>query len=371
MTPVVAVLDELAKQTKLTDVQFVCDKAFATQAEGIMSHASMPVETHIISAGKLRRYKHFKPWHYLIHPSVVMRNILDSGKIIIGTLQSIRLIRRYKPDVIFLKGGYVCLPVGIAARLCRVPVVIHDSDARPGLTNRILAPRADKIATGYPVENYPYDRQKTVYTGVPINENFTTISLAKQKILKERLHLSPTAPLVMAIGGGLGARSINNAMVEAIPKLAGIGAHAVIVAGKLNYSQVKDASEPYHNVTVLEFVSEGLVRLLSAADIVVTRASATSLQELAGLAKPIICVPSKALGDQHKNAAVYQQAGAAEIMTDDEIARPGRLGNKIVDLLHDESRRESLARSIHEFARPHAARDVATLLREMAEETTH
>lgn len=368
MTPVVAVLDELAKQTELSEVRFVCDKAFAVQAKGIMSHASMPVTTHIISAGKLRRYKHFKLWHYIIHPSVMTRNILDSGKIIIGILQSIRLIRKYKPDVIFLKGGYVCLPVGTAARLCRVPVVIHDSDARPGLTNRILAPRADKIATGYPVENYPYSHHKTTYTGVPINENFTTISVAKQQTLKKRLSLSPSAPLVVAVGGGLGAQSINTAMVEALPKLAGIGAHAVVIAGKHNYTQIKDASEPYHNVTVLEFVSEGLVRLLGAADIVVTRASATSLQELAGLAKPIIAVPAKALGDQHKNAAVYQEASAAIIMTDDEIARPGRLGNEIVDLLHDSSRRETLSRNIHKFARPHAARDVAKLLREMAED---
>ena len=362
MTPVVAVLDELAKQTALSEVRFVCDKAFALQAKGIMSHASMPVSAHVISAGKLRRYRHFKIWDYILHPSVAARNIVDSGKILIGILQSVQVIRAYRPDVIFLKGGYVCLPVGIAARLCRVPVMIHDSDARPGLTNRILAPRADMIATGYPLENYPYDARKTHYTGVPINDKFTTISSDVQRKLKKRLGLSGKTPLVVAIGGGLGSRSINDAMIEALPKLAGVGAHAIIVAGKKNYMYAKEACEPYHNVTVFEFITEGLTSLLGAADIVVTRASATSLQELAGLEKPVIAVPAKQLGDQHKNAAVYKDADAAIVLTDDDIAKPNLLGNEIVDLLHDETRRKSLAKHLHEFAKPNAARDVAVLL---------
>lgn len=338
------------------------------QAKGIMSHASIPVSTHIISAGKLRRYKHFRAWDYLIHPSVMVQNILDSGKIIAGIFQSVRLMRRLKPDAIFLKGGYVCLPVGFAARICRIPMMIHDSDARPGLTNRLLAPRADKIATGYPIENYPYDVKRTTYTGVPINAKFTTVSADAQQKLKKRLNVSPQAPLVVAVGGGLGAQSINRAMVEALPELAGVGAHAYIVAGKRNYAEVKESAQPYHNVTVLEFVSEGLVDLLKAADIVVTRASATVLQELAGLAKPIIAVPAKALGDQHKNAAVYEAAGAASILSDDDLAKTGCLANKIVDLLHDKSRRESLATQIHKFARPQAARDVAALLGKLARE---
>lgn len=368
MTPVVAVLNELVKQIALDDTWFITDKAFASQAKGIMSHAAMPVMTHIISAGKLRRYKHFRPWDYLIHPSVMAHNIIDSSKIFVGIFQSVRLIRRLKPDVIFLKGGYVCLPVGFAARLCRVPIVIHDSDVRPGLTNRLLAPRADKIATGYPVENYPYDKQRTQYTGVPISDKFTTVPEAAQHKLKKRFDVSPNMPLVVAVGGGLGARSINTAMVEALPKLAGVGAHAYIIAGKRNYIEVNEAAEPYHNVTVLEFVAEGLVDLFKAADVVVTRASATILQELAGLAKPIIAVPARALGDQHKNAEVYKAAGAAIILSDDEIMAPERLGNELVDLLHDAPKREALSTRLHEFSRPHAARDVATILRNLVEE---
>ena len=366
MTPVVAVLDELAKQTALSEVRFVCDKAFALQAKGLMSHASMPVSTHVISAGKLRRYKHFRIRDYIIHPSIVARNVIDSGKILIGILQSIRVIRDYRPDVVFLKGGYVCLPVGIAARLCRVPVMIHDSDARPGLTNRILAPRADMIATGYPLENYPYDSTKTHYTGVPINDKFTTISSEMQNKLKKRLGLSATTPLIVAIGGGLGSRSINDAMIESLPKLAGVGAYAVIVAGKKNYTYAKEVCEPYSNVTVFEFVSEGLRDLLGAADIVVTRASATSLQELAGLKKSVIAIPARQLGDQHKNAVVYEAAEAAVVLSDDDIAKPNLLGNEIVNLLHDKARRKLLAEHLHEFAKPNAARDVVTLLLDLA-----
>jgi len=222
------------------------------------------------------------------------------------------------------------------------------------------------IATGYPLENYPYDAGKAHYTGVPINDKFTTISFEAQGKLKKRLGISATTPLVVAIGGGLGSRSINDAMIEALPKLAGVGAHAIIVAGKNNYTYAKEACEPYHNVTVFEFITEGLTSLLGAADIVVTRASATSLQELAGLKKPVIAVPAKQLGDQHKNAVVYEVANAAVVLSDDDIAKPNRLGNEIVDLLHDESRRKSLASHLHEFAKPNAAHDVAALLLDLA-----
>lgn len=327
-----------------------------------MSHAPVSVNTKVIQAGKFRRYKHFKVWDYLRHPSIMGRNILDAGKTVVGIFQSISIIKRHSPDVVFAKGGYVCLPVGFAARLLRVPVVIHDSDARPGLTNRLLARYASGIATGYPVKNYSYPTSITEYTGVPIDSKIKPVGKDTQARYKKIIGVSKDTPLVVAIGGGLGAKSINDAIIESLPKLESVGAFVYLVAGKNNIDEATEASENYRNVIVKGFISEGLVGLLSAADVVVSRASATSLQELAGLAKPSVIIPARALGDQHRNAAVYKESGAAIVLADDEIGVPGRLGKELASLLSDSDRMASLAKKLNSFARPDAAKLVAKMI---------
>ena len=139
VTPVVAVINEIAALQPDVQVTFVCDKAFASQSRGLMQHAAVPVQVRTIAAGKFRRYQHLSVVRQLLMPSIVLANILDIFKILAGICQSLWLVLHVRPDVIFAKGGFVCLPVGIAARCLRVPVVIHDSDARPGLTNRVMA----------------------------------------------------------------------------------------------------------------------------------------------------------------------------------------------------------------------------------------
>lgn len=324
-----------------------------------MSGAKVPVRITAITAGKFRRYKHFRFIDYLTTPSVTLQNMVDLMKITVGFLQSLWIMLRFRPDVVFAKGGFVCLPVGWAARMLRIPVVIHDSDARPGLTNRLLAPFAHAIATGYPLENYPYDTDKTIYTGVPIRVECQPVDEARQKAAKKAYGLAAQRQLVVGFGGGLGAKSINAAIVESAKALE--STQFIVVAGVKHYESTLDAAADLGNVQVLEFLANGMIELLSAADVVVTRASATALQELAGLKKPIIAVPARQLGDQHKNAEVYQTKGAAIILNDSELEQ-GDLTPQLQRILGDESVRNSLATHLHTFARPHAARDVATLI---------
>lgn len=326
-----------------------------------MASAVVPVKITTISAGKFRRYKHFRTVDYITTPSVMLQNIIDIAKIVAGTVQSLWIVLRYRPDVVFAKGGFVCLPVGWAARLLRVSVVIHDSDARPGLTNRLLASFAGGIATGYPLENYPYQRDKSIYTGVPIRKGYKPVSNARQNEAKRALDIDPVTPLIVGVGGGLGARSINSAMVRSASDLADTGAKFVIVAGKKYYPDTQDEAGNLPNIEVLEFVTDGLLGLLSAADIVVTRASATSLQELACLRKAIIAVPARQLSDQHENAKQYAEKGAA-IVLDDDALEQGELTGVLRQLLDDEKSRNSLAEALHEFARPNAAKEVAKLI---------
>lgn len=365
VTPVVAVLDEIKRLSndELT-VRFVCDSGFAPQARSIMAGATMPVSISTIRAGKFRRYKHFRLIDYVTTPSVLFHNLIDIVQIAIGFIQSMWLILRFRPDIIFAKGGFVCLPVGWAARLCRVPIVIHDSDARPGLTNRLIAPFARAIATGYPLENYPYDQHKSTYTGVPIRAECRPVTSDMQRSAKSAFGISSDTRLTVGVGGGLGAKAINVALIEAAKTLP-TDTHCIIVAGVKHYEDALQAANGLANIEILEFVAEGMVELLSAADIVVTRASATSLQELAGLQKPIIAVPARQLGDQHKNAELYAAADAA-IVLDDDALEHGELTTTLATLLDDPTRQEQLSKNLHAFAKPHAATDVAQIVLNVA-----
>lgn len=342
-------------------MRFVCDKGFASQTRSIMAGADVPVRVSTISAGKFRRYRHFRFVDYITTPSVTLKNIADITKIVVGFFQALWIIGRFRPDVIFAKGGFVCLPVGWAARVWRVPLVLHDSDARPGLTNRLLAPSASAIATGYPLDNYSYNETISTYTGVPIRHGSRVVSEEKQRELKRAYGIAAGTKLVVGMGGGLGARSINRALVACAHSMAHHAVKIIIVSGVKHYEETVQLAAGNEQIEVLEFVAEGMIELLSAADLVVTRASATSLQELAGLAKPIVAVPARQLGDQHKNAAVYAAKDAAVVLDDDALER-GELDAAVDALLGDTKARESLARNLHAFARPHAARDVARVI---------
>jgi len=300
----------------------------------------------------------------LVMPRIVLANIRDGFKVLVGFVQSLMLLSRFRPDVVFAKGGYVCLPVGMAARCLRIPIVIHDSDARPGLTNRVLARWATAIGTGSPLENYQYRKEISRYVGVPIGAEFRPYDETKQRAAKASLGFDPDTPLVVITGGGLGATSINMATLEDASRMLADGIGIYHIAGRKNFDEVNMLAVKDDRYQIVPFVYEGMADTLGAADVVVSRASATFVQELAGLAKPAILVPARALGDQHKNADVYRNADAALVLTDDELSQSGTLYRAVRTLLHDAPRRTQIAAHLHAFARPHAARDVAAMILE-------
>ena len=366
VTPVLAVVNELYRTDASLDVWFVCDKAFESQSRGIMSRADVKVNVSTIAAGKFRRYAHLTRLQHLTNYQIVSKNIVDLIKVAVGFLQSIYLLLKVRPDVVFAKGGYVCLPLGLAARLLRYPLVIHDSDARPGLTNQILARYATTIATGSPLENYTYDSSISHYVGVPIGRDFTPPSERQQRKYKQHLGFNPDLPLVVATGGGLGARSINLALAKAAQSLAAKDISMYHVTGKAQYDEICALVGSVSHYTAVPFVYENMHEVLGAADIVVSRASATFLQELAGLAKAVIAVPARQLGDQLKNAEVYQDAKAAIVMTDDEIAVGTQFEDAIINLVNNRELRNRLGKRLHAFARPDAANDLAKLIQDAA-----
>lgn len=326
--------------------------------------ADLPVDT--IFSGKLRRYHGMPIWRQLLHPfSIVWPNLRDMLYVVIGTLQSLVKLLIWRPDVIFTKGGFVCLPIGFAARILKITLVIHDSDAHPGLTNRILSRWAEAIATGAPLKYYQYPPAISRYVGIPINATLEPPSPHEQDNLKLELVGSATKPLVVITGGGLGARRINNAAAACLERLRP-SAFVVLISGTAQYDELRTKLGPDDDSFQLHgFLARDMAKYLAAADIVVTRAGMTTILELAALARPTILIPNGLLtgGHQLKNAAVYAEADAVEVLDEHLIeATPQALGDSIEALLHDVSRRQSLSAALHQFARPAAARQVADMI---------
>lgn len=365
MTPVLAVLRELKKHDAKLKAYFITDKAFGVQATEIIKSLSFEVPVKKISAGKLRRYHGVSVFKHIIDLPLMFKNLRDVFLTGIGFLQSLRYMRKVKPDVVFTKGGFVCLPVGLAAGFLKIPLVIHDSDAYPGLTNRLLAKRATVIATGAPVENYPYPKAKTRYVGIPVSAAFRPVTAEEQKKCKAALGLVDLKkPLVVVTGGGLGARNLNHAIVSVAPALLD-NASILHITGQSNYNEVLQRAPEHADYVVKPFIAEGLALVFGAADVVVTRAGATSMSELASMAKPVIIVPNPHLtgGHQLKNAEVYEKANAAEVIDEQKlILNPLILKNSINKVIDNPKTKATLSKNIHGFARPDAAIDTAALI---------
>ena len=329
-----------------------------------MSSFDDSIAVQTITAGKLRRYYHLTLLQHFLWPSLMFKNLGDGFLVFVGFVQSLLKLIIWRPDVVFTKGGYVCLPVGMAARVLKIPLVIHDSDAHPGLTNRILSRWATSIGTGAPLEYYHYPKSKSKYVGIPINASFRPYTKAEQWDAKREWGINPDKPLIVVTGGGLGARRLNNTVVSVSKKLQK-SASIILLSGVAQYDELK-AKLPKNNENfqLHAFTSE-MPQLLGAADIVITRAGATTILELVALAKPTILVPNAALtgGHQIKNAAVYEDAKAAIVLVEDDmIDTPKMLLDAVDELLNNPKETQAMARRFAAFAKPDAAKDMAKMI---------
>ena len=315
-------------------------------------------------AGKFRRYHHLTVFQQLTWPSLVLKNFGDAFKVGVGFIQSFFKLIFWRPDVVFTKGGYVCLPVGLAARLLRIPLVIHDSDAHPGLTNRVLSKWATAIGTGAPLEYYSYPKAKSKYVGIPIAAEFHPFTTSEQVAAKKEWGIDPTMPLIVVTGGGLGATRINEVVAESLHSLQQLGS-VVLVAGAGQYDELRaflPADDEHFQL--YPFVTN-MHSLLGAADLVVTRAGATTILELAALEKPTILIPNGKLtgGHQLKNAAVYEKAGAVVVLNEEAlVAEPTLLAKEIKLLFSEPNETSAMAERFKLFAKPDAAKDMATMI---------
>lgn len=364
VTPVVPVIAEIQARKKNTEVRFWCDKHFAPQARRIMAEYDPELPVSTVLGGKFRRYSHLTKLQHLTIPGVIFPNIRDAFLVMAGVVQSVFRLIVWRPDVVFAKGGYVCLPVGWAAWLLRIPLVIHDSDAHPGLTNRLLARAAKRIGTGVALEHYNYPPEKSSYIGIPVNPKYKVATADQKAAIKKTLGFDPRRPLTVFIGGGLGAKQINDAVAFHLDDLLKM-TNVVLLSGAAQYDELRSLTPQDDKRFLLkDFVTDGLPELIQAADVVVSRAGATALLELAATATPTILVPSKRLLWQVKHAKVFADADAVLLLDEDRFEDPDSklLPAAVRKVLIDAPLRAKLARNLHKQARPHAARDMAVMI---------
>lgn len=323
-----------------------------------------------VRAGKLRRYSG-EGWRQLLDLKTQLLNIRDILFTLWGLGQSLRLLRNERPDVLFCKGGFVGVPVGLAAAILRIPYITHDSDVVPGLANRIIARWASHHAVGMPANLYPYPQSKTTMVGIPVSASYQPVDGQAMNRQRTELKIEKYKNVILVTGGGNGAEPLNRAIIANSKRLLREypGLLLVHITGRRHehtakkaYNRQLESGASRQRVHVMGFSSE-LHSWSAAADVVVARGGATNLAEFAIQRKACLIVPSKQLGWNVKNATVLQDCGAAVVLTDDEVAPPSRkLGDMLSVLLDDKTRRDELGASLGRLARPHAARDLAELI---------
>lgn len=372
ITPILAVAHELKKQQPETKLIYIGQKGDAFGE--VVATDALVDEAYTISAGKFRRY-HGEGLTQLLDLRTMALNLRDGFRVLVGLWQSYRLLGRIQPDVMFCKGGFVGVPVGLAAAFWHIPYLTHDSDAIPGLANRIIARWAAKHAVALDPSLYPYPTIKTTDVGVPVSPEYRLVTAKEQARLRQEIGLGTFEQVLLITGGGLGAARLNHATVLAAPSLLKQFPRLAIVhtTGRnheIAVSEAYDASllpRERKRVRVIGYTTE-LYKYSGAADLVIARGGATNFAELAAQAKACIIVPNPLLtgGHQLKNAAAYEQKGAVMIV--DELALQQNyelLSSAAARLLRDPAKRAQLSKRLHTFAQPNSAKELAAMLLEL------
>lgn len=262
-----------------------------------------------IPAGKLRRY-----WDW--------QNLADAFKTFAGFFVALSIILRFWPDRVFIKGGYVGVPVGLAARLLNRPLIIHESDSHMGLANRMLLPFAKIVCVAFPIDSYKLSRlysKRLVHTGIPLNEIFYASTIPNNI----GLVLPDNRPLLLVIGGSQGAHIINQTIKSVLSQL--LRDYTVVhLSGSHDFSELKSwaQAERFRNYFLFESLpNEQVAYLMKKSVLIISRSGATTITEIAAIGKPTILIPLPGSASEHqlRNAEYLSDHGAAIMIEQDDL----------------------------------------------------
>lgn len=282
--------------------------------EGIESKliADFDIPYYGIATGKFRRY---------LDP----KNLTDPFRVIKGYTEARKILKQIQPDIIFSKGGYVSVPVVRAAASLKIPCIIHESDMTPGLANKLCIPVAEKVCCNFPETMQYIPEDKAILTGSPIREE---LSKGNKIAALDLCGFDANTPVIMVIGGSLGAANVNKAVRDALPELLK-DFQVVHICGKDKIDNMLLTTKGYKQ---FEYVKAELKDIFAMADVVISRAGANAICELLALKKPNVLIPLMAgsRGDQILNAKSFESQGYSKVLMEDDITN-----QLLVDTVHE------------------------------------
>ena len=327
-------------------------------AEGKMEMDLVPRAGYEIRPLKITNIARGHSLSALIHNLDTAKNVLSSER------EARAILKDFRPDAVIGTGGYVCYPVLAAAAKLHIPTLVHESNALPGLTTRLLADKVDAILVGFEESRKHYkDPEKVTVTGTPVRGEFARYT---RESARAELGLDPEEPLVVSVWGSLGSGHMNEIMTRMLPMLKGQKRFRMIHSvgsrdhkdflRKLEEEKLDPAA---CNVEAREYIFD-MPRVMAAADLILCRAGASTLAELTYMGKPVLIVPSPNVTDNHqeKNARVLERAGGAKVFLEGEFDA-GSLLNEIDRLLQDPAELESMSKAMAALSVPDATDKIA------------
>ena len=358
--PLVAVAEEITRQASESGLDIAFDYLGASGEFGIvLENSGMAV--HATAGGKFRNYS-----------SIL--NYLDLFKIGFSVLQAFFKMYFLMPDVIFSKGGTGALPVVLAARFFRIPVIVHDSDTIPGKTNKISAWFASRVAISFAGAFKFFNKNRTALVGNPIRSEFFTPP-ADKNILLEKLGFRENLPFILVLGSSQGATRINDFIFSVMPSmikrfqvLHQVGMRNIVSAETERNGILKDLSaEEKTRYQISPFLEDDYAAAVKAADLIVSRASSGAIFEIAAAGKPAILIPlpESAQDHQRENAYEYASTGAA-IIIEQENLLPSIFFEQLQKVFGSADLRQTMSDAARKFAKPNAAKMIAEEIMSLA-----
>ncbi len=368
LTPLIPVAEALHKLDENASIIHIGQ--YGDRLNDIIKRSDAFSDRKTVHAGKFRRYYGESYFKRIVDIKTLFFNVRDFLYFILGIIESWVLLGRIKPQVIFMKGGYVCAPVGIAAGFRHIPYITHDSDAMVSLAHRLIAKKASVHTTAMDPEFYTpkYDSKKTVKVGVPVRAEYQLATPESRNAARRKLSFPETAKVLLVVGGGLGAQNINERVVQGSNELLNDeSVHIIHITGQKLFDKVQKS---YHKQllperlkrVILEPFSNELYTYSAAANVIITRAGATNMAELSAQAAACIIVPNPLLagGHQLKNAEVYIKNKSAIVVAEKDIQT--RLMVEATQLLGNLARQDELRKALHRMSSTDAADRIAEIL---------
>lgn len=293
------------------------------------------------------------------------KNILKNFKVLLKLLKSLRLsrtiLKQFNPHAVIGVGGYASGPLLWMASYRSIPIYIQEQNSYAGITNKLLAKKAKKIFVAYPGMEKFFPANKIELTGNPIREGIENVAGLRQKAI-EHFKLTPERKTILCLGGSLGARSINEAILVHLPWLyTQKQVQLIWQCGKIYYAELQPKVDATQNVVLLDFIAE-MDLAYAAADVIISRAGAGTISELCVVGKPVVLVPSPNVAEDHqtKNAMALVQSNAAVLIPDKEAKE--KLLPETIKLLSQENLCNTLSENIKKLALPHAAISIANAI---------